>query len=265
MTTSVLPRNNTNIVGSGSTTIVLAHGFGTDQTAWNAQVPTLAKHYRVVLFDHVGAGRSDISAYSPHRYQSLRSYASDLIELLDELQVSNAIYVGHSMSGMIGLLAALEEPRFFRKFILLGASPRYLNDGSYIGGFERSDVDGLYEAMRTNYHAWASGFAPIAMQNPEKPDLAHAFAAALQAIRPDIALGVARTIFESDHRAELAKHEHPTLVLQTQKDVAVPVQVGEYLARNISHAKFQMLDASGHFPHMSASELVTNAITGFVD
>lgn len=258
-------RNNAHIVGSGATTIVLAHGFGTDQTAWRDQVSDLADHFRIVLFDHVGAGGSDLSEYSPHRYQNLRSFSADLIEMLDELRVSDAVYVGHSMSGMVGILAALDEPHFFRKFVLLGASPRYLNDGQYIGGFGRGDVDGLYEAMRTNYHAWASGFAPIAMQNADRPDLAHQFAAMLEAIRPDIALVLARVIFESDHREDITKLKLPTLVLQTRDDVAVPVQVGEYLAHHIPNAKFQMLDATGHLPHWSAPGQVTKAIRAFAE
>ncbi|MDI3282430.1 alpha/beta hydrolase [Polyangium sp. 15x6] len=256
-------QNKARVLGAGETTIVLAHGFGTDQTAWRHQAPTLAERHRVLLFDHMGAGRSDLSAYSPRRYQSLRSYAIDLLLLLEELALEDVVYVGHSMSGMIGLLAAVEEPSRFRKLVLLGASPRYLDDVGYEGGFKRADLDGLYRAMQTNFHAWASGFAPIVTGNPDRPDLARDFAASLGALRPDIALTVARVIFESDHRGDLPKLAHPTLVLQSQADVAVPISVGTYLASHIPRAELQVLDATGHMPHWSAPEQVTRAILSF--
>lgn len=256
-------QNDARLVGAGDTTIVLAHGFGTDQTAWRYQAPALAERHRVLLFDHVGVGRSDLSAYSPRRYQSLRSYAIDVLNLLEELALEDVVYVGHSMSGMIGLLAAIEEPRRFRKLVLLGASPRYLDDEGYVGGFKRADLDGLYDAMQTNYHAWASGFAPIATGNPDKPDLAREFASTLAALRPDIALTAARTIFESDHRKDLPKLTLPTLVLQSQADVAVPIAVGAFLASHIPRAELQILDATGHLPHWSAPEQVTSAILSF--
>jgi len=256
-------RNHARLLGEGASTIVLAHGFGTDQTAWRHQELALAEDHRVLLFDHVGAGRSDLSAYSPRRYQSLRSYAIDLLDLLEELALEDVIYVGHSMSGMIGVLAANEEPRRFRKLVLLGASPRYLDDADYEGGFKRADLDGLYDAMQTNYHAWASGFAPIVTGNPDKPGLARDFAASLMALRPDIALTVAHIIFESDHRADLPKVTLPTLVLQSQADIAVPTAVGHYLAGHIPRAELRLLDATGHMPHWSAPEQVTRAILSF--
>ncbi|MDC0747287.1 alpha/beta fold hydrolase [Polyangium mundeleinium] len=256
-------QNNARVLGAGETTIVLAHGFGTDQTAWRHQASTLAERHRVLLFDHVGAGSSDLDAYSPRRYQSLRSYAMDLLLLLEELALEDVVYVGHSMSGMIGLLAAVEEPSRFRKLVLLGASPRYLDDVGYEGGFKRADLDGLYRAMQTNFHAWASGFAPIVTGNPDRPDLARDFAASLGALRPDIVLTVARIIFESDHRKDLPKLTLPTLVLQSQADVAVPMSVGTYLTNHIPRAELQVLDATGHMPHWSAPEQVTRAIQSF--
>lgn len=260
---SVLERNNVQIRGDGEKPIVLAHGFGCDSTMWTAQLPALCERFRVILIDHVGAGGSDVEAYSPHRYQTLRSYGLDLIEVMRELDVVGSTFVGHSMSGMIGLLAQIEMPELFKKMIFIGASPRYLNDPYYIGGFERTDVDALYEAMRSNYYAWASGFAPIAMQNPERPALADQFAASLTAMRPDVALGIARVIFESDHRDDLLKINIPTLVLQARDDVAVPKHVGEYIARHVPGAKLELLDATGHFPPISAPSEVTRAILNF--
>lgn len=262
MLSSILKRNNVVLLGQGEQTIIFAHGFGSDQTAWRRQVVALESSYQIVLFDHVGAGNSDMTAYSPRRYSSLYSYAEDLLELCDYLKLSQVILVGHSVSGMISLLAALVDPNRFKQLIFLGASPRYVNDPAtnYIGGFEQSDLDALYAAMSTNYYAWVSGFAPIAMGNPERPELALEFANTLGAIRPDIAQAVARVIFQSDHRAELPKLKIPVVILQSNNDVAVPLVVGEYLAKHLPQAKLIKINAQGHFPHISAPEVVTNTI-----
>jgi sigma-B regulation protein RsbQ len=264
MARTSIQRNNARIVGQGKRTVVFSHGFGSDQTAWRHQEADLAEDRRLVLFDHVGAGRSDLAAYSPRRYQTLRSYAADLLELLAELDLEEVDYVGHSMGGMIGLLAALDEPERFRKMVFISASPRYLNDDGYRGGFEQKDIDALYEAMTGNYHAWASGFAGVAMGNPDRPELAQEFASTLCAIRPDIALAVSRLIFQSDHRADLPSLRVPTLILQTNNDVAVPREVGEYLAGHIPGAELEVIDAQGHLPHLSAPAAVTAAIRAFL-
>ena len=168
MNSSIAKRHNVNILGKGSQTLIFAQGFGTDQTAWRHQVAALTPNYRIVLFDHVGAGDSDFSAYSPHRYSSLHSYAEDLLELCSELNLTHCNYIGHSVSAMIGLLAAVAEPKLFNKLVFIGASPRYLNDTPYIGGFDRADLDSLYAAMSSNFYAWASGFAPLMMRKLKK-------------------------------------------------------------------------------------------------
>ncbi|XWK88475.1 MAG: alpha/beta hydrolase [Phormidium sp.] len=170
MLNSIIQRNNIVILGEGEQTLIFAHGFGSDQTAWRHQVAAFQSSYKIVLFDHVGAGKSDMAAYSPRRYSSLYSYAEDLLELCSQLKLSQVILIGHCVSGMVSLLAALVAPSRFKKLIFLGASPRYVNDpaNNYIGGFEQSDLDRLYAAMSTNYYAWVSGFAPIAMGNPER-------------------------------------------------------------------------------------------------
>ncbi|GAB4381725.1 MAG: alpha/beta hydrolase [Elainellaceae cyanobacterium] len=260
---SVMKRNNVNLLGQGNQTIVFAHGFGSDQTAWRSQVAAFESSYRIVLFDHVGAGNSDMEAYSPLRYSSLYSYAEDLLELCSELQLSQVILVGHSVSGMVSLLAALIDPSRFKQLFFVGASPRYLNDSeaSYIGGFEQADLDALYAAMSSNYHAWVSGFAPLAMGNPERPELALEFARTLSAIRPDIAQAVARVIFQSDYRSQLSKLTVPTVILQSSNDIAVPPQVGEYMAKHIPQSKLIPINATGHFPHLSAPEEVTKTLT----
>lgn len=260
MATSILERNNVKILGKGDRTLVLAHGFGSDQSAWRHQVAAFAPNFRIVLFDHVGAGKSDFTAYSPRRYSSLYSYAEDLLDLCAELKLTECTLVGHSVSGMISLLAALVEPQLFRQLIFVSASPRYLNDRGYIGGFEQSDLDALYAAMSSNYYAWASGFAPIIMGNPDKPELAKEFANTLVAIRPDIAQAVAKVIFESDYRPELPRLQVPTLILQPSNDVAVPLEVGRYMADKISQSQLINIDAQGHLPHLSAPDVVTKAI-----
>lgn len=260
MATNIIKRNNVNVLGSGNHTIIFAHGFGTDQTAWRHQVQAFASNYKIVLFDYVGAGKSDFAAYSPHRYSSLYSYADDLLEICYELKLTKCVLVGHSVSGMVSLLAALSEPQYFSKLIFMGASPRYLNDQGYIGGFEQSDLDALYAAMSSNYYAWASGFAPIAMGNPDRPELGEEFARSLSAIRPDIAQAVSRVIFQSDHRAELLRLTVPTVILQTSNDIAVPPEVGKYMASKIPKSQLIPISAQGHLPHISAPEEVIKAI-----
>jgi sigma-B regulation protein RsbQ len=264
MAMSMVQRNNVRVMGEGTRTLVLAHGFGTDQKVWHYHAQEFAKDRRVVLFDHVGAGGSDQSAYSPHRYNSLRSYADDLLALLAELDLGPVDYVGHSMGAMVGLLAAQEAPERFGRMVFVGASPRYLNDVGYVGGFEQSDIDGLYAAMVSNFQAWASGFAGGIMGNAHRPELASDFATTLQALRPDIALGIARVIFQSDHRLDLAGHTRPTLIVQSQNDPAVPVEVGHHLASHIPHASLQIIDAQGHLPHLSAPAEVMRAMQAFL-
>ncbi|MBD3884075.1 alpha/beta hydrolase [Phormidium tenue FACHB-886] len=263
MQSNVVKRNNVHLLGQGRQTLVFAHGFGSDQTAWRHQIAAFAPSYRIVLFDHVGAGKSDMSAYSPLRYSSLYSYAEDLLELCAELKLSDVILVGHSVSGMVSLLAALIDPNRFKQLIFISASPRYLNDAAvdYVGGFEQADLDALYAAMSSNYYAWASGFAPLAMGNSDRPELAIEFAKTLSEIRPDIAQAVARVIFQSDHRAELPKLAVPTVVLQSNNDIAVPPPVGQYLADNIPQAKLIAINSQGHLPHLSAPDVVTQTLT----
>jgi sigma-B regulation protein RsbQ len=260
MANNILQRNNVRLLGNGSQTIIFAHGFGSDQTAWRHQVAAFASDYRIVLFDHVGAGKSDFAAYSPRRYSSLYSYAEDLLDLCDELKLTNCILVGHSVSGMVSLLAALVEPQCFSQLIFINASPRYLNDNGYVGGFEQSDLDALYAAMSSNYYAWASGFAPLAMGNPDKPELAIEFANTLRAIRPDIAQAVARVIFQSDYRAELPRLKVPTVIIQSNNNIAVPPEVGRYMANKIPHSQLVPILAQGHLPHLSAPDTVRSAI-----
>jgi sigma-B regulation protein RsbQ len=262
MPSSLLNRNHVTVVGEGLSTLIFAHGFGSEQTAWRHQVKQFQSSHRIVLFDHVGAGQSDMDAYSPFRYNSLYGYAEDLLELCAELHLSDVTVVGHSVSGMVSLLAAQMDPSRFKQLIFIGASPRYLNEPEhgYIGGFEQADLDTLYAAMSSNYHAWVSGFAPLAMGNPDRPELALEFAQTLSAIRPDIAQAVARIIFQSDHRQDLPCLHTPTIILQSKNDIAVPPEVGHYMVRQIPKAKLIEIDAHGHLPHISAPDEVTRVL-----
>jgi len=268
MTSAIQKKNNVSIEGNINAleTLIFAHGFGTDQTAWEKVKSAFAEDYRLVLYDNVGAGKSDPNAFSPIKYSSLQSYADDLLAIIEDLKLKNVKVIAHSVSSMITLLAAIKQPQHFEKLVLIGASPRYLNDESegYIGGFTQPVLDGMYETMTTNYYAWVSGFSAAAMGNPENPELGESFARTLGDIRPDLALAVAKVIFESDVRQELPKLKKPTLLIQAQEDIAVPNEVALYLNDGIADSKLVHVNATGHFPHMSAPQEVISAIKSFI-
>ncbi|EYF00932.1 alpha/beta fold hydrolase [Chondromyces apiculatus] len=259
----VMIRNHVQLTGTGEKLVVLAHGFGGNQTSWWRQVEALSPYYKILLFDHVGHGRSDWSAYSPRRYATLRGYATDLLEVLSAAKAERVYYVGHSMSAMIGLLAAIDQPERFEKLIFFGASPRYMDEEHYKGGFNAEAADATYDAMSTNYHAWAAGYAGAMMATPDRPHLAMEFAETLSSIRPDIAQPIIRMILESDHREDLPRLRVPTLIVQSTGDLVVPMSVGEYMAKKIPCAEYLAIEASGHFPHASAPEATSQAIRSF--
>jgi sigma-B regulation protein RsbQ len=261
-----LLKNNVTVINGDeyTDTIVFAHGFGSDQHAWKEVIASFPDQYRMVLYDNTGGGKADPSAFSPNKYDNLHSYADDLIDICEALNIGNAILVAHSVSGMIGTLAAIREPQRFRKMVLVGASPRYLNDEGYHGGFTHDELDTLFSAMANNYFAWVSGFSAAAMSNPERPELARDFASSLSAIRPDIAQSVARVIFQSDYRQVLPQLNTETLLLQTKEDIAVPMEVAEYLNEHIANSRLEVVDARGHFPHISAAGAVSEAIKNFI-
>lgn len=258
-------KNNVKQIGNlEGPTMIFAHGFGTDQSAWDKVKEAFEAEYRIILFDNVGGGNADPTSFSPNKYNTLQPYAQDLIDICEAYNVKDAIFVGHSVSGMIGLLAALKRPEFFSKLVMIGASPRYLNDVDYVGGFEQQGLNEIFETMANNYFAWVSGFSAAAMANPENPQLAESFASTLKAIRPDIAQSVARVIFQSDYRKELSKLDKPTLILQAKEDIAVPLSVAEYLHKNILNSKLKVVNAFGHFPHMSAPQEIVDEIKQFI-
>lgn len=263
---SVIQKNNVHVTGKQDApqTIIFAHGFGSDQTAFHPLVKAFEADYRIVLYDNIGGGNADINAFSPQRYSNLQGYVSDLTDILKELDLKHVIFVGHSVSGMIGLLTSIQHPSYFDKIVLLGSSPRYLNDVNYTGGFDMDALNALYDAMNTNYFAWASGFSALVVKNEDRPELAERFATSLRKIRADIALSVAKTIFEMDYRNELGKSVVPSLVVQTSDDPAVPEAVGDYMLAHIPQSTLTKVYTKGHFPHMSAPDEVISAIRSFL-
>lgn len=265
---TVKEKNNVHVCGKADAaqTIIFGHGFGSDQTAFAPLVSAFEADYKIVLFDNVGGGQADINAFSPSRYSTIQGYVTDLGDLLRELNLNNVSYVGHSVNGMIGLLSAIKYPSYFNKLVLLGSSPRYLNEPAtgYVGGFTQDDLEQLYHAMSTNYYAWASGFAQLVVQNHDRPELANNFAKTLSSIRADIALSVAKAIFEMDHRSELVKSSLPALIVQTTDDPAVPKVVGDYMHQHIPNSQLASVHTRGHFPHVSAPEEVISILKSFI-
>ena len=260
-----MERYNVSISGRpGAQPMVFAHGFGCDQHMWRHVAPRFEDDFRVVLFDHVGAGESDLAAYDPDRYGSLGGYAEDVLVICRELDLHDVVFVGHSVSAMIGVLAALAEPDRFAKLVLVGPSPRYIDDGPYVGGFSEADIAELLESLESNYLGWSSAMAPVIMGNAERPELGEELTESFCRTDPQIARQFARVTFLSDNRADLGKVSMPTLVLQCRQDVIAPVAVGEYVADAITDSRLVLLDATGHCPNLSAPDATAAAIADFV-
>ncbi|GGM54783.1 alpha/beta fold hydrolase [Dactylosporangium sucinum] len=263
---SVVTRNNVKIIGSSAEpTMVFSHGFGCDQSMWRFVAPRFADRRRVVLFDHVGAGSSDLSAWSPQRYASLQGYADDLLQLLAELNLHGVVFVGHSVSAMIGLLAANAEPDRFSHLVLVGPSPRYIDDDGYRGGFTATDIDELLESLDSNYLGWSSAMAPVVMGNADRPELGAELTNSFCRTDPAIARQFAEVTFRSDNRADLAKVTVPTLVLQCTDDVIAPFEVGAYVHEQVPGSELVVLAATGHCPNLSAPDETFAAITAYLE
>jgi sigma-B regulation protein RsbQ len=261
----VTRRNNVRVLGRGTQPIVFAHGFGCDQNMWRLVVPAFEDSYRVVLFDHVGAGRSDTSAYDRHKYGTLDGYAADVLEICRELQLSGVIFVGHSVSAMIGVLAAKQEPERFKALVLVGPSPRYIDDAGYVGGFSRQDIEGLLNSLDSNYLGWSSSMAPVIMGNAERPELGEELTNSFCRTDPDIASHFARVTFFSDNRQDLGVVRTPALILQCSDDVIAPNAVGEYVHRHMADSQLVVMKATGHCPNLSAPDETVAAIKTFID
>ncbi|CAL5324578.1 unnamed protein product [Camellia sinensis] len=252
---------NVKILGSGNQTIVLAHGFGTDQSVWKHLVPHLLDDHRIILFDTMGAGTTNPDYFDFDRYSTLEGYAYDVLAILEELQVQSCIYVGHSVSAVIGAIASVNRPDLFTKLIMISGSPRYLNEVDYYGGFEQEDLNQLFEAMASNYKAWCSGFAPLAVGGDMESVAVQEFSRTLFNMRPDIALSVAQTIFQSDYRYMLGHVTVPCHIIQSMKDLAVPVVVSEYLHQHLGGQSIvEVMSTEGHLPQLSSPDVVIPVI-----
>lgn len=244
--------------------MVFAHGFGCDQNMWRFVAPAFEDRFRVVLFDHVGCGGSDLSAYDRDKYSSLRSYARDVVEIGCELGLQDAIFVGHSVSSMIGALACNMAPQQYGDLIMVSPSPRYIDDGAYVGGFSENEIDELLHSLADNHMGWSAAMAPVIMGNPDRPELADELTNSFCRTDPEIAKAFAETTFKSDNRADLLNVKTRTLVLQCSNDMIASQQVGEYVHQHIAGSVYQVLNATGHCPNLSAPDEVISAIRSFV-
>lgn len=261
----VAARNNVKVMGEGERTVVFAHGFGCDQSMWKYITPSFEQHFRIVLFDYVGSGNSDLAAYTSEKYGTFRGYVQDVLDIIDTLKLEQVTFIGHSVSSMIGMLASIERPDAFDQLIMIGPSPRYLNDGDqYFGGFDRSDIDELLDMMEMNFAGWASFLAPLAMNAPESPGLTKELERSFISGDPVIAREFAEVTFMSDHRQELPKATVPTLILQCSDDSIVPIQVGEYLHKHLKNSTLRLMEAKGHYPHISHPEETIRDIYEFL-
>ncbi|GGO01518.1 alpha/beta fold hydrolase [Saccharibacillus kuerlensis] len=266
MSSSVLMRNNVKILGEGTQYMIFAPGFGCDQNMFRFITGHFAKDYRIVLFDYVGIGGSDSSAYMPERYSSLSGYVEDVLDVCSAIGARNAIFVGHSVGAMVGLLASIKEPDYFERMILIGPSPCYLNDPSndYYGGFDQEQLEGLIQLLEQNFMGWGSSLAVTVMQNPDRPELASELEASFCSIDPDVALRFSMATFFSDNRKDLSLVSVPSLILQCREDVIAPVAVGEYMNRNLKESEYRLMQATGHCPHLSHPQETIDLISEYL-
>ena len=266
MNTDVVKRNNVKVMGAGTQPMLFAHGFGCDQNMWRFVAPAFADDYKLVLFDYVGSGKSDLSAYDAKRYANLDGYADDVLDVVHALDLRDVVFVGHSVSGMVGVLAANREPDRFSSLVLIGPSPRYINDApDYVGGFERSDIEGLLETMDKNYLGWANHLAPAIMGNADRPELGSELTESFCSTDPVIARRFAEATFFSDNRDDLSKVSVPALILQCSEDIIAPNAVGEYVHQQTPRSTLKQMRATGHCPHMSAPEETISLMREFIE
>jgi sigma-B regulation protein RsbQ len=263
----VSARERNNVVEHGrrdAPSMLFAHGFGCDQNMWRYVWPAFEDDHHVVLFDYVGFGRSDVRAYDRERYARLDGYAADVLDICDELDLHDVTFIGHSVSAMIGVLAAAREPDRFARLVLVGPSPRYIDTDDYVGGFTEADIDELLDSLDSNYLGWSATMAPVIMGNDDRPELGEELTASFCSADPEIAKRFARATFLSDNRADLERVRAPALVLQCKQDVIAPRAVGEYVAERLPRGELVLLDATGHCPNLSAPEETVAAIRRFI-
>ncbi|GAA2518778.1 alpha/beta fold hydrolase [Winogradskya humida] len=244
--------------------MIFAHGYGCDQNMWRYVAPEFAGTHRVVLFDHVGSGKSDLRAYEDERYSNLEGYASDVLEIIHDLDLRDVIFVGHSVSAMIGVLAAIREPQRFAKLVLIGPSPCYIDDGDYVGGWAKTDVEEMLASLDSNYLGWSSAIAPVIMGNPDRPELGAELTNSFCATDPEIARKFAFVTFTADNRDDLPKLRTPALILQCTDDVIAPAEVGDYVHEHLRGSTLVAMNATGHCPNLSAPAETVAAIKGYI-
>jgi sigma-B regulation protein RsbQ len=263
--TSVLKRNNVNISGEGTKVLMFAHGFGCDQNAWSHIKKKFTEDYKLVLLDFVGAGNSDLAFYNPKKYSTLEGYVNDILEVCDELELRNVVFIGHSVSCMIGALASIKRPEVFEKLIFIGPSPCYLSEGDYTGGFDQETLDSLLEVMEEDYISWAKSIAPAIMNSQNGKDLSSELSDSFCSIDPMIAKQFARVTFLSDNRKDLPLIPVKSLTIQCSDDMLAPLSVGQYIHANTPNNTLSVLEVHGHCPHMSHPTETFNAINAFLN
>ncbi len=264
MIQDVVKRNNVTVHGEGTQVILMAAGYGCDQNMWRFITPAFSSKYKIILFDHVGTGKSDISAYDFKKYASLKGYADDIIEICESLNLKNVILMGHSVAAMMGLLASNKAPHLFDILIMVCPSPRYINDETYYGGFTEADIHELLESLDSNYLGWSSAIAPVIMGNPDKPELSEELANSFCQNNPKIAKHFANVTFLGDNRKDLSESTTRTLILQCASDVIAPESVGKYVNEHLQNSTIVFMEATGHCPHMSAPKETVELVTKFL-
>ncbi|MFY7936754.1 MAG: alpha/beta fold hydrolase [Flavobacterium sp.] len=264
MIRDIIKRNNVTVHGEGTQVMLMAAGYGCDQNMWRFITPAYSSKYKIVLFDHVGSGKSDISAYDYKKYASLQGYADDIIEICESLNLKNVILLAHSVAAMMGLLAANKAPHLFEKFIMVCPSPRYINDETYYGGFEEADIHDLLESLESNYLGWSKDITPVIMGNADKPELSEELANSFCQNNPEIAKHFAKVTFLGDNRHDLSKLTTRTLILQCKSDVIAPEAVGKYVNEQLQNSTIVVMEATGHCPHMSAPKETVELVNKFL-
>jgi len=265
MNRDIIKRNNIHRFGSGSQTMMFAHGYGCDQNMWRFVAPRFEKDFKILLFDHVGSGQSDESAYDFEKYNSLQGYANDIIEICEALELKEVIFVGHSVSCMIGLLAAKARPELFSKLIMIGPSPGYINDGEYFGGFSAEDIENLISTLESNYLGWSEHIAPVIVGDADQPEFSKELENSFCRMNPAIGKHFAKVTFTSDNRADLPDIPHPVLVVQSHPDAIAPVETGKYVAEHIPKCTYVELNSAGHCPHLTAPDKTITAMANYLN
>lgn len=261
---SIREKHRVRVLGEGERTLIFAHGYGCDQNMWRLLTPAFEQDYRIILFDLVGSGKSDLSAYDRAKYSSLEGHANDVLDILGEFASGPAVFVGHSVSAMIGLLAGIASPKSISSHIMIGPSPCYINDGDYVGGFTRQDIESMLDTLDSNYLGWASAIAPAIMGAPQQPELGEELTNSFCATDPEIAKHFARVTFLSDNRADLPKLTAPCLILQCSDDIIAPCEVGAYMHARLPQSTLRLVDNIGHCPHLSAPDAIAAAMNEFL-